>query len=81
MTVNSMSRRNDLDIQADLLGIASRGAKKTRLVYQANLNFQVIRKYLKMLTDKGFIEEKDGVYHTTVRGQMFVTQYEVLKGL
>lgn len=74
-------RRNDLDIQADLLGIASGGAKKTRLVYQANLNFAMIRKYLKLLTDKDFIEERDGVYHTTVRGQMFVTQYEQLKGL
>jgi len=75
-------RRNDLDIQADLLNVASGGAKKTHLVYQANLNFQMIKKYLKLLTDKGFIEErKDGVYHTTVKGQMFVTQYEELKGL
>lgn len=76
-----MSRRNDLDIQADLLDIASGGAKKTRLVYQANLNFQMIKKYLKMLTDKGFIEERNGTYYTTVRGQMFVTQFEELKEL
>ena len=74
-------RRNDLDIQADLLGIASGGAKKTRLVYQANLNFRIIKKYLKLLTDKRFIEERDGVYYTTVRGHMFVTQFEELKGL
>ena len=76
-----MGRRNELDIQADLLDIASGGAKKTRLVYQANLNFRMIRTYLKLLTDRGFIEERNGIYYTTVKGEMFVTQYEELKGL
>ena len=74
-------RRNDLDIQADLLNIASRGAKKTRLVYGANLNFKIIKRYLKILDKAGFLEEKDGVFYTTVKGQMFVTQFEELKGL
>ena len=76
-----MGRRNDLDIQAKLLDIASGGAKKTHLVYQANLNFRMVRKYLKMLTAKGFIEERNGIYYTTVKGQMFVTQFEELMGL
>ncbi len=64
-----------------MLGLASGGIKKTRLVYQANMNFRSVRKYLKMLTDKRFIEKRNGTYYTTVKGEMFVTQFEELKRL
>ena len=36
------NRRNDLDIQADILRVATSrgGALKTQIVYEANLNFR-----------------------------------------
>ena len=44
-------RRNDLDICADILNVTKNGAKKTQMVYKANLNFNIIKRYIKRLTD------------------------------
>jgi len=46
-------RRNDLDICADILKVAKTGAKKTQIVYQANLNFKIVKKYLQRLIATG----------------------------
>jgi len=43
------------------------GARKTRIVYQANLNFKMLNKYLAKLKKCGFIEERDGLIYTTDR--------------
>ena len=36
-------RRNDLDICADILKVSKAGAKKTHIVYRANLNFKIVK--------------------------------------
>ncbi|MCK5626233.1 hypothetical protein KAI11_05190, partial [Candidatus Bathyarchaeota archaeon] len=38
-------RRSDLEISADILKVALHGAKKSHIVYRANLNFEVVKKY------------------------------------
>ncbi len=48
-------RRNDLDICADILTVARAGAKKTHIVYRANLNFKLVRKYLRRLIENGLL--------------------------
>lgn len=70
-------RRNSLDIYADILRSARGGAKKTRIVYQANLNFKIVEKYLKNLILGGYLETNgDGVYLTTPKGNGFIKRYE-----
>lgn len=69
-------RRNDIDICADILKVARGGAKKTHLVYRANLNFNVIKKYLRKLMDTGFLESEDGRYFTTEDGARFLERYK-----
>ncbi|MDH5791930.1 MAG: winged helix-turn-helix domain-containing protein [Candidatus Bathyarchaeota archaeon] len=69
-------RRNDLDICADILRVARRGAKKTHLVYRANLNFSIVKKYIMKLTEGGFLEAENGRYFTTEGGVRFLEQYE-----
>ena len=71
-------RRNDLDICADILEIAKDGAKKTQLVYGANLNFNIIRKYLSRLRKNKFIEAENGHFFTTEKGFKFLEQYNEL---
>lgn len=71
-------RRNDLDICADLLRIASAGAKKTHLVYKANLNFNIVKKYLNRLQNNELIENYEGQYFTTDKGIMFLENYRSL---
>jgi predicted transcriptional regulator len=74
-------RRNSLDISADLLKIARDGAKKTQLVYRANLNFSIIKKYIERLRVNGFLVFKNGYYITTERGVRFIDQYHELADL
>ena len=68
-------RRNDLDICADILKVTHNGAKKTQMVYKANLNFKVVKRYIKRLTDGGLLESVNGHFFTTDKGSRFVAQY------
>ncbi len=71
-------RRNNLDICADLLQIARSGARKTHLVYQANLNFSIAGRYLERLVGDGLITIEKGHYFTTEKGVEFLNRYDEL---
>lgn len=44
------------------------GAKKTHIVYGANLNSTIASKYLSRLTEKQLIEQKGNMFITTDKG-------------
>ena len=69
-------RRNDLDICADILQVARAGAKKTHLVYKANLNFEIVKKYLSRLSENRLISSENGHYITTEEGVKFLDSYQ-----
>ena len=69
-------RRNDIDICADILRIARVGAKKTHLVYKANLNFEIVKKYLSRLSENRLISSENGQYITTEEGVKFLDNYQ-----
>ena len=77
--VKKMRRRNDIDICADILTIARTGVRKTRIVYGANLNFKITKKYLKRLEDNKLIQAINGKFYTTDRGTGFLHQYKTLE--
>ena len=65
-----MKRSRDVII-SQILDICIKGASKTRIVYQANLNFRTINPYLDLLTKNGLInvkKEQTIIYETTPRG-------------
>jgi len=64
-------RRSKIDISADILNIATKGANKTQIVYGANLNFDIANKYLDMLQNKGLIEQNGDMYLTTDKGKTY----------
>jgi predicted transcriptional regulator len=45
-------RKSRVDIAVDILRVAMNGAKKTHIVYEVNLNFNIAQKYLEMLYEK-----------------------------
>ena len=49
-----MKRSRDIII-SKILDICTDGAHKTRIVYQANLNFRTVNPYLELLTKNGMI--------------------------
>lgn len=74
-------RRNDLDICADILVAAKNGAKKTHIVYRANLNFRIVKAYLRKLLEIGLLRfsSDNRLFTTTEEGFDFLRRYSDLK--
>jgi len=75
-------RRSHMEISADILRIAKAGARKTRIVYGANLNFKLLNEYLDKLERAGLIARELGkteIIRTTEKGRKYLQQYENLK--
>ena len=71
-------RRNDLDICAEILNVAKSGARKTHIVYQANLNFKIVKRYLERLTNGGMLNSEESRFYTTEKGVDFLDNYRAL---
>jgi predicted transcriptional regulator len=78
-----MSRkRTNLEIRADILKIAMDGAKKSHIVYKANLNFAIIKDYLKDLSSAGLLSHPANgskLYTTTDKGIDFIKYMDGMK--
>ena len=48
-------RRSDIEIIADMLRIGKTGAGKTKIMYNANMSYIQMKKYLGFLMSEGFI--------------------------
>jgi len=79
----SSQRRSNLEIVAEILRTAKKGAKKTRIVYGANLNFKMLNEYLEKLEAAGLIkhsEDNGGLIETTDKGKEYLEWFRGLKG-
>ncbi len=66
-----MMKRSKHVIISRILDICQNGANKTKIVYQANLNFRTVDPYIELLVKNNLIEVKQGktiLYETTERG-------------
>lgn len=70
--------RGRLDIIADILQVASQNAKKTQIMYQANLSYKVLQRYLRDITAASLISFKtaEQCYVLTPKGQEFLEAYK-----
>jgi predicted transcriptional regulator len=76
MVVFAMSKyRDELGIIADILRAAGGGAKKTRIMYLANLSYGLLEKYLWATVHSGFLRANDVGYEVTDRGHVFLEKY------
>ena len=64
-------RRSRLDITLEILKIAADGAKKTQIVYGANLNSTIANKYLMRLENKDLITQNGDIFLTTDKGRVY----------
>jgi len=69
--------RSRLDIIADILGVVSGNAKKTQIMYRANLSYKVLQKYLAEVVGASLVcfEEMKQSYYITDRGRIFLREY------
>ena len=70
--------RSRLDIIADILQVVSQNAKKTQIMYQANLSYKVLQRYLGDITSASLInfETEEQCYVLTQKGQDFLQAYK-----
>lgn len=65
--------RSRLEIIADVLGVVRDGAKKTQVMYQANLSYRLLIRYLKGVIDMGLVRmENEDTYELTQKGREFL---------
>jgi len=50
-------RRSNIEIIAEMLKVGENGAGKTKIMYNANLSYSQIQKYLGYLIGQGFIDK------------------------
>ncbi len=77
-------KRSAMEISADILKVTLNGAKKSHIIYKANINFQLGKKYLNHLTNSGLIIDSvngNRLYLTTDKGMEYIKQFEDLKKL
>ncbi len=74
-----IKRRSRTDIAVDILRVATNGAKKTHIVYEVNLNFNIAQKYLEMLNEKELIRQEKGLFITTEKGKFFQEMAKQIK--
>lgn len=69
--------RRRLEIVRDMLHVALVKVKKTRIMYQANLSYRLMEKYLYNLLDNGLLKcDSDSFYTVTGKGKEFLQMYD-----
>ena len=81
-----IGNRTRVEILASILQVASKGALKTHIMYQANLSHRQLEKYLVFLEERDLlaqgIDEDLGnrMYRITEKGFDFLQEYSHLSG-
>ena len=80
-----MVRRDKLEIISRILDVCTDGANKTKIVYQANLNFKSVSLYLDVLTKNGLIDANESspgtIYKTTEKGLKLMNDFEEVRSV
>ena len=57
--MNINRRRSNIEIIAEMLKVGENGAGKTKIMYNANLSYAQIQKYLGFLVSQGFVDKME----------------------
>lgn len=73
-----VSYRDRMDIIADILNVVSHTAKKTQIMYQANLSYGVLQRYLSEVSAASLVgfESKSNSFVLTLKGREFLEAYK-----
>jgi predicted transcriptional regulator len=80
-------RRSNIELAADILRSGGQGAGKTKIMYDANMSYHQLQKYLDLLVNRGCLKrnviDKSRIrYSVTKRGSMLLKSIDnVLEAL
>lgn len=78
----SSQRRSRYEIVVDILRIAKKGARKTRIVYGANLNFKMLQEYVERLEKSGLVthcQNDESLVEVTEKGKEYLRKFSGLR--
>ena len=77
------SKRDRVEIMAEILGLCSEPKTKTHVMYGTNLSWKMLQYYLSELQSRGLLEIHNNStrYVTTKRGLDFVEKWKEIKEL
>jgi predicted transcriptional regulator len=69
--------RSKIDIIADILRVTEKNPKKTQIMYQANLSYNLLQKYLAEVLNASLVtfNDEQQYYVITQKGQQFLNAY------
>lgn len=71
-----MKYRTKLQIIAEILEIVREGARKTHIMYKANLSYKLLCKYLDEVLECGFVRaNSDDFYEVAPKGEKFLNLF------
>jgi len=75
-----MAKRTNLEITAEILSFCKQPRTKTHVMYNTNLSWQMLQKYLSQLQSLDLLEVHHSVtkYATTQKGLKFVEKWREL---
>ncbi len=75
-----MTKRNSLEVIAEILSLCEQPQTKTRVMYKTNLSWQMLKKYLSQLQSTGLLEthRNSTNYATTQKGLKFEEKWREL---
>jgi predicted transcriptional regulator len=71
--------RDRVSIIAAILEAVNLGATKTRIMFNANLSFKLLEKYLNICIFAGFVRVERSNYKLTSRGQEYLKHYRLFE--
>ena len=76
----SMAKRTNLEITAEILNFCKKPRTKTHVMYNTNLSWQMLQKYLSQLQSRRLLQVHHSVtkYATTQKGLKFVEKWKEL---
>ncbi len=76
------TKRSDIEISASILQVAMNDAKKSHIIYKANVNFKIGKKYLDRLITYGLLQgpkSENRVFRTTKKGADYINYFKSFK--
>jgi predicted transcriptional regulator len=77
------SKRDRVEIMAEILGLCQKPQTKTHVMYGTNLSWKMLQQYLAHMQSKGLLEEQEDCakFVSSMRGREFVERWKELKAL
>ena len=72
--------RRRFDILADVIRVAGQGARRTKIMYFANLSHLLLKRYLEDALHVGFLRAVGEEFSVTSKGEAFLERYQRFSG-